>query len=46
MFKIFVGIKITDTQTGLRAMSKDIATKFLDVAGERYEYETKYVNNL
>ena len=40
MFKIFVGIKITDTQTGLRAMSKDIATKFLDVAGERYEYET------
>ena len=40
MFKIFVGIKITDTQTGLRAMSKDIATKFLDVLGERYEYET------
>lgn len=40
MFKIFVGINITDTQTGLRAMSRDIATKFLDVAGERYEYET------
>ena len=40
MFKIFVGIKITDTQTGLRAMSKDIATKLLDVSGERYEYET------
>ena len=40
MFKLFVGINITDTQTGLRAMSKDIATKFLDVAGERYEYET------
>ncbi|HIU12028.1 MAG TPA: bifunctional glycosyltransferase family 2/GtrA family protein, partial [Candidatus Onthocola stercorigallinarum] len=40
MFKIFVGIKITDTQTGLRAISKAIATKFLDVAGERYEYET------
>ena len=40
MFKLFVGIKITDTQTGLRAMSKDIATKLLDVSGERYEYET------
>ena len=40
MFKLFVGINITDTQTGLRAMSKDIATKLLDVSGERYEYET------
>ena len=41
IFKIFVGIKITDTQTGLRAMSNEIAYKFLDTTGERFEYETK-----
>ena len=37
---IFVGKKITDTQTGLRAMSLDVAKKFIATAGERYEYET------
>lgn len=41
IFNIFIGVKITDTQTGLRAMSKSIAYKFLSTTGERFEYETK-----
>lgn len=40
IFKIFIGIKITDTQTGLRGMSPKIAEMFLDTPGERFEYET------
>ncbi|MBE6588255.1 MAG: glycosyltransferase family 2 protein [Ruminococcaceae bacterium] len=40
VFKVLVGMKISDTQTGLRA----IPTKYLDmmctVKGDRYEYET------
>lgn len=40
VFKSFVGLDITDTQTGLRGMSKKIAIEYLDVLGERYEYET------
>ena len=37
---LLVGIKVSDTQTGLRAMSLDTARKFLSVSGERFEYET------
>ena len=40
IFKIFIGLKITDTQTGLRGMSPEVAAKFLDTVGERFEYET------
>lgn len=40
IFKLFIGLNITDTQTGLRGFSLDIASKFLDINGERYEYET------
>jgi len=40
IFAAFVGIKITDTQSGLRAFGKDIMKTFVRVAGERYEYET------
>ena len=36
----FVGIKITDTQSGLRAYGIDTMKRFLRVSGERYEYET------
>ena len=35
-----IGSPITDTQTGLRGMSKENVKKFLTVDGERYEYET------
>lgn len=40
MFRIFIGININDTQTGLRAFDKNTAIKLLDIPGERYEYET------
>lgn len=40
VFKIFVGLNITDTQTGLRGMSPEVAIKFLSTSGERFEYET------
>lgn len=40
MFKLFVGITISDTQTGLRAISKKLLREFLEVKGERFEYET------
>lgn len=34
-----IGQKITDTQTGLRAFGRSALEKFLNVPGERYEYE-------
>lgn len=40
VFKLFVGLNITDTQTGLRAFSTDVAIKIIDVLGERFDYET------
>ncbi|QHQ59433.1 glycosyltransferase [Anaerocolumna sedimenticola] len=39
VFRIISGIWVTDTQTGLRAFSKDLVSMFLKVNGERYEYE-------
>ena len=40
VFKIFVGMTISDTQTGLRAIStKDVRT-LLGIYGDRFEYET------
>lgn len=36
----FVGVGVSDTQTGLRAMSYGVAIKLLGLPGERYEYET------
>ncbi|MDD4624199.1 MAG: glycosyltransferase [Bacilli bacterium] len=40
VFKIFIGLNITDTQTGLRGFSSETAKIFLKTKGERYEYET------
>jgi putative flippase GtrA len=40
IMRLFIGLNISDTQTGLRAMSREVATKFLTTKGERYEYET------
>ena len=40
IFKIFIGLDISDTQTGLRGLSRGLMEHFLDLAGERYEYET------
>ncbi len=38
-FRLGTGLKIRDTQTGLRGMPESIWGKLLEVEGERYEYE-------
>ena len=40
VFKLFFGMKIEDTQTGLRAFPKEYLPELLKAEGERYEYET------
>ena len=40
MFKIFVGLSVTDTQTGLRAIPEKFMREQLKTDGERFEYET------
>ncbi len=40
MFLTACGLKISDTQTGLRAFPSKYLPVFLETAGERYEYET------
>lgn len=40
VFKTLCGLKISDTQTGLRAIPNKFLPLFLEVKGDRYEYET------
>ena len=40
VFKIFVGMTISDTQTGLRALSREHLMQMMRVEGDRFEYET------
>ena len=40
IFKIFVGMTISDTQTGLRAIPRDVLEQLVDIYGDRFEYET------
>ena len=39
VFAAASGAKVYDTQTGLRAFGRDAMRRFLDVKGDRYEYE-------
>ena len=39
MFRLLYGLKLSDTQTGLRGFSVCLAKQFLQVRGERFEYE-------
>lgn len=39
-FKLLCGITVSDTQTGLRGIPVNFARDILDLAGERFEYET------
>lgn len=39
IFKFLSGKSVSDTQTGLRAISRNAMEKFLDLSGDRYEYE-------
>ncbi len=40
VFKVFCGMVISDTQTGLRALPRKYVEKLVDVSGDRFEYET------
>ncbi len=40
VFKIFCSMTISDTQTGLRALPRKALETLVDVAGDRFEYET------
>ena len=40
IFKIFVGMTLSDTQTGLRAIPRSDLEALTAVAGDRFEYET------
>lgn len=40
VLKLFVGVGVTDTQTGLRGLSKEVMIKFMTTQGDRFEYET------
>ena len=40
LFKLFYGITISDTQTGLRAIPGQFLDRFCAMEGERFEYET------
>lgn len=40
LFKLFYGITISDTQTGLRAIPARFLDRFCEMEGERFEYET------
>ena len=39
VFSVASGVKVYDTQTGLRAFDREAMARFLDVPGDRYEYE-------
>ena len=40
VFRLFCGLKVSDTQTGLRVFPRGIIPKMLEISGERFEYET------
>ncbi len=45
-FRITAGLRLTDTQTGLRAIPARFLPDLLTVDGDRYEYETNVLLNL
>ena len=46
IFKFFVGLKVSDTQTGLRAIPANLLPAMLAIAGDRFEYETNMLLSL
>ncbi len=46
VFRFVCGIRITDTQTGLRAIPAHLLKDMLEIEGSRYEYETNMLLEL
>ena len=46
LFRICYGIKLSDTQTGLRAIPAQYLRAFCGIEGERFEYETNMLLNM
>ena len=46
VFRLLSGVKISDTQSGLRAFRRELLEKILEVGGERYEYEMNMLMSL
>lgn len=46
IFGIVSGVKVSDTQTGLRAFDAEMIPELLSVEGERYEYEMNVLMTL
>ena len=46
VFGVFLGMKIQDTQTGLRAFPNSLLKWLLSIEGERYEYEMNVLINI
>lgn len=40
VFKVLVGMKISDTQTGFRGIPAKYLSQMIGISGDRYEYET------
>ena len=43
VFRLFFGMKISDTQTGLRAFPRDLLPEIIQAKGDRYEFETHMI---
>ncbi len=46
VFRVFCGLNISDTQTGLRAIPTCHLSRMLEVEGDRFEYETNMLLEL
>ncbi len=46
VFRYICGLRITDTQTGLRAIPRQYLEDFISLRGERFEYETNMLLRL
>jgi glycosyltransferase involved in cell wall biosynthesis len=46
VFRFVTGLKVTDTQTGLRGLPKNLFPELIRLKGERYEYEMNMLLNL
>lgn len=43
VLKLLCGIKLSDTQTGLRGIPRSIIPEFVKISGERFEYELNMI---